>query len=138
MSDTPLTPYASAWLTAQRVMEETGLTESELARVDVSEYARLTGRLTVAQIAQAAYTATTAHGTPPPVTGSEAAAFAPLHAGVQGIDLDALDWASMDASQYARLRAELGIDVRSAEGMQRHPGFTRVTPTRSIYGYTTR
>jgi hypothetical protein len=72
------------------------------------------------------------------VTGRETTAFAPSPDGPQGIDLNSIDWASMDASQYAQLRADLGIDVRSAEGMQRHPGFTRVTPMRSMYGYRQR
>jgi hypothetical protein len=119
MSDT--TPRTSAWLTAQRVMEETGLSPAELAALANDEYARLTGRPTLRQVAQDAYAATPL-GRPQPAT--QATPQPPTAA--PGIDLDAIDWDSLTTEEYAHLRAKVIQPKTTHGGAQngRHPLLT--------------
>jgi hypothetical protein len=123
MSDTPLpigNAYAQAQLTAQRAMEQTGLSAAELAAMPLDEWARLVHGQTPAQAAIEAYNRQQDAMQPPPnVTGREAAVFAPSPDGPQGIDLNSIDWSKVDPATYAELRQTLGIDVASAEGMSR-------------------
>lgn len=95
-------------LQAHQRLAETGLSVVELLSMDMSEYARVTGRPTVGQLAAQA------HDVEPP--GSPRQEMAPQvpqeSVGIpRGIDVAALD---MD--EYAAVRGQLGMGVSHQEG----------------------
>jgi hypothetical protein len=91
-----------------RVMEQTGLTETELALLPLNDYSRVVHGQTPAQAALAAYNRQQdASG-----TAASAAPAAPEPPTVP-------DFANMSAAEYAAYREQSGIAPRSAEGMQR-------------------
>lgn len=94
------------YLTAQQIMEQTGLSAAELAALPLDEYARLSGRQTPAQAAIQAlnpqYEASAPQGQEqPPAPVQEA----------QQPDVNAMDW-----QQYARWREASGIAQKSDFG----------------------
>lgn len=98
------------WAATQKLMEDTGLAARELAEMDLSEYARVTGRQAPAEAALAALDAQHEgeHQAP------QQPALAPEQTAPERPDVGAMDWA-----EYAAYRERSGIAARSAEGMSR-------------------
>lgn len=102
--------YARTMLNTQRLQEETGLTPAQILALPSDEYARLTGRLSVSQIAaQAAGIEPPGRPRREPVAAQTAPQPQPPEA--QGIDVAAL---SME--QYAAVRGQLGVGRSHGEG----------------------
>jgi hypothetical protein len=92
------------YLTAQQIMEQTGLSAAELLALPHDEYARLSGRPTSSQTALAALGYEPVPGTP----RQEAPVPVPTHAPEpQGIDIALMSW-----EQYAAVRDQLGVQGR--------------------------
>ena len=98
-------------LQAYRIMAETGLSARELAEMDMTEYARLTGRPTPAQAALAALDAQ--HQQEAAVTSPFAGQDAQDVSGQQAApEPPGIDLASMDMATYAQMRGQLGVGGR--------------------------
>jgi hypothetical protein len=94
------------YLTAQQIMEQTGLSAAELAAVPLDEYARLSGRPTPAQAAIAALDSQYEAGQPAPAPEQTPAPEVP-------------DFGAMSLDEYAAYREASGLAARSSEGTSR-------------------
>lgn len=92
------------YLTAQQLMEATGLSASELASLPMDEFARLSGRPTPAQAAIDALDARYESQTPQAPAPTQTQPLAPEPQGVSVQD--------MTMEQYAQLRSQLGVQGR--------------------------
>lgn len=95
------------YLAARRIAE-TGLSAAELAALDMDEYARLTNRQTIGEVA--AHALESANQAPGPQASQPAPAQTPDAS--QEPDITSMDWAT-----YAEYRRASGIAARSSEGM---------------------
>ncbi|HET9081124.1 MAG TPA: hypothetical protein VFO01_11510 [Trebonia sp.] len=98
-------------MAAFKIMAETGLSARELAEMDLSEYARLTGRPTPAE---AALRAVEAQHQPPAQHGQPQPQKVPQTVPAEQPDPLAMTW-----EEYAQWRDASGLAARSAEGMSR-------------------
>ena len=95
---------SSIELLAQQRLAETGLSPAELLSLDMADYARLTGRPTIGQVAaQAAETAPP--GTPRQDPAGVMAAQHPEHSAED----PGIDFRQMTIAEYAQLRGQLGV-----------------------------
>lgn len=103
--------YSSIELSAYRLQAGTGLTPAEILALPTDEYARLTHRSTIGEIAaMAAEPPGIPRQEPAPAQAPQAAPQAP-ESGPQGIDISQLS-----AEQYAQVRGQLGMGRSQKEG----------------------
>jgi hypothetical protein len=101
--------YAQTMLSTRKIQEDTGMTLDQILALPADEYARLTGRPTVGQLAAQVYD--DVPGTPrrdAPETSQAAAQ--PSALASQGVDVS-----GMDMADYAAMRGQLGMGISRKE-----------------------